>query len=207
MEAGQAFRWVRDVFYGGGSTEQYSLMDQEAAQSPLGARGVQAFIGPRMPDYTHLKFNVRGGFFFDLPPAPGSASRADFARAVLESIAFGVRANIERMQAITRVAIKSLSICGGVSKSYTFREALANVMNIPVFVPEQKEGSAMGAALCAGVGIGRAKTFAEAVTDMVHWECKLEPQVEKVEQYETLYQRWLPLLPQVHGQEGLGEIE
>jgi autoinducer-2 kinase len=206
MEAGQAFRWVRDVFYDGGGTDKYTLMDGEAMSSPIGAHGVQSFIGPRTPDYTHLKFDVRGGFYFNLPPSTGSARRADFSRSVLESIAYSIRANLERIVSITNLPIKSLSICGGLSKSKTLREALTNVLNVPVNIPEQKEGSAMGAALCASVGGSQIKSFQGAVEEMVHWECTIVPEKAKVSQYENLYNQWITVLPQVHGEEGLGEL-
>ena len=152
MEAGQTFRWIRDVFYGGGGTDKYAMMDQEASSVPIGAHGVWAFIGPRIPEYTHLEFNVRGGFYLRLPPTPGSASRADFARAALESVAFAVRANTERIKAITGIPITQLSICGGLSRSKALQEAMTNVLNAPVRVPVQREGSAMGAALSRGSG-------------------------------------------------------
>jgi len=206
MEAGQSFRWVRDVFYAGGDTKKYSLMDLEASNSPIGSRGVMAFIGPRVPDYRCLKFDVRGGFFFNLPPAPGSYSRADFARAVLESIAYGIRANVERLQRITGVKVKTLSICGGISKSIAFRGILANVMNITVRIPQYKEGSALGAALCAAVGCKRVSNYGEAVEQLVRWEVEVEPSADRVEAYEALYRQWLSFLPVVHGTIGLGEI-
>ncbi len=207
MEAGQTFRWIRDVFYGGGGTEQYPIMDREACSVPIGAHGVKAFIGPRIAEYTHLEFNVRGGFYLNLPPAPGSASRADFARAALESVAYAVRANLERIKAITGVPIKQASICGGLSKSNALREAMANVLNIQVNVPVQKEGSAMGAALCAAVGSQRMASFQEAAEKMIHLEATLEPEPDKVDRYEQLYQAWRPLLMEMHGASNMGELE
>jgi len=206
MEAGQAFRWTRDVFYGGGGTDVYSIMDGEAAIAPVGARGIQAFIGPRVSNYRYLSFSVRGAFFFQLPPLPGSASRGDFARAVLESIAYGVRANIERLQSISGRQVTKLRICGGVSKGQTLPRVLADVLNMPVLVPELKEGSAMGAALCAAVGSGSFNSFSEAVAAMVHWERELVPHPDRVEAYQALYEQWLKLAPQVYGPEAIGEV-
>jgi sugar (pentulose or hexulose) kinase len=207
MEAGAAFRWIRDVFYEGGDTNKYREMDDEASHVPVGARGIQAFIGPRVPDYKNLKFFVRGGFFFSLPPVPGSANRSDFTRSVLESIAYGVRANIDRIKLVTGIPASQLRICGGLSKSKTLHEILANVMNMPVLLPEQKEGSAMGACLCAAIGSQQMKSFQEAVSAMVHPDRILEPEKEKVEAYKDLYGNWYPLLPLVHGEEGLGDIK
>ncbi len=206
METGQSFRWVRDVFFGGGDTGQYSRMDQEAATSPLGARGIQAFVGPRVPNYSNLKFNVRGGFYFNLPPLQDNAGRADFTRSVLESVAYGVRANIERLESVSGVSTGTLAITGGLSKSLVLREALANTMNKPIGVPRNKEGSALGAALCASVGSRRFSSFEEAVKCMVQWETVVSSQKEKADRYEQLYRAWLERMPEAYGAGNLGEI-
>jgi autoinducer-2 kinase len=195
------------VFYGGGGTDQYPVIDRDACSVPIGSRGVRSFLGPRVPDYTHIEFNVRGGFYFNLPPAPGSASRADFARAALESVGYGIRANVERVAAITGVPVKDLAVCGGLSKSLAVREVLPNVLNMPVKVAEQKEGSAMGAALCAAVGSGRMPSFQDAARDMVRLEVMLEPEPEKVALYEALYQEWRSSVLEVHGASHMGELE
>ena len=206
MEAGQAFRWARDVFYGGGGTDVYAAMDAEALASPVGARGIQAFVGARVPNYRYLAFSVRGAFFFQLPPLPGSASRGDFARAVLESIAYGVRANVERLQNISEYQVDELRVCGGVSKSRTLPQVMADVLNARVLVPELEEGSAMGAALCAAVGSGKVSSFGEAVAAMIHWERELTPDPERVAAYQALYEQWLELTPQVYGPQVIGEV-
>ncbi|MDY6875575.1 MAG: FGGY family carbohydrate kinase [Chloroflexota bacterium] len=206
MEAGQAFRWTRDVFYGGGGPDAYSVMDAEAVVSPIGARGVQAFVGSRVSNYRSLAFAVRGAFFFQLPPLPGSASRGDFARAVLESIAYGVRANVERLQRVSGRQVSKLRVCGGVSKSQALPQILADMLSVPVLVPELTEGSAMGAALCAAVGSGYVNSFGEAVAAMVHWNRELAPDPDRVEAYQVLYEQWLELAPQVYGPGVMGEV-
>jgi len=206
METGQAFRYARDVFYPGGGTDTYTQMDADAYQSPPGARGIQSFLGPRVPDYRCLRFDTRGGFFLRLPPLPASGSRADFARAVLESVAFGIRANIERLISISGKQPVTLSICGGMSKSKTLREVLANVMNMPIRVAKEKEGTALAAATCAAVGCGIFPSFDEAARQLIGIETTVTPG-EQISLYNDLYHKWLALMPVAYEKTGLGEIQ
>ncbi len=205
METGQAFRYTRDVFYPGGGTDAYSKMDADAFQSPPGARGIQSFLGPRVPDYRNLRFDTRGGFFLRLPPLPSSGSRGDFARAVLESVAFGIRANIERLIAISDKKPVTLSICGGMSRSRTLREVIANTMNMPIRIAREKEGTALGAATCAAVGSGLFSSFDEAAGQLIMIEDTITRN-ELVSLYDDLYEKWLLLMPIAYEKNGLGEI-
>jgi len=206
METGQAFRFIRDVFYQSDKVDVYSKMDEDAQKSPPGARGIQSFIGPRVPDYRDLHFESRGGFLLPLPPLSSRSSRKDFCRAVLESVAFGIRANIERLIAISGKQPYTLSICGGMSKSIAFREILANVMNRPIRIAREKEGTALAAAICAAVGSKQFSSFEEGAGQLIEFE-DVVIRNDFADLYDDLYQNWLSLMPIMYDKEGLGEIQ
>ena len=203
METGQTFRWIRDVFYSSESIDTYGLMNKEAEASPPGANGVKSYIGPRLPNYRKLEFVIPGGFITQLPPTPGTVQRGDFARAALESVAFGVRLNVERLQRISGLQISVLRASGGLSKSALLMQMMANLLKVKVTVPLQKEGSALGAAICAGVGAGIFNNMQAGVDQLVMIEKEYLPQDKQV--YEALYQNWMADYKKMYGANTLKE--
>lgn len=199
MEAGQTFRWTRDIFYHGESGDVYSLMGEDASTSPAGSNGIKAYMGPRLPNYHSLDFNCLGGFVTQLPPIPGRVSRNDFARAILESVAYGVKLNINRLQRISGLKIQVLRACGGLSKSHTLMQIMADLLQTPVFVPKEKEGSALGAAICAGVGAGIYQNMAEGAEILVSEDVTFLPHPDSSEKYHALFQDWMRDYQKMYG--------
>lgn len=205
MEAGQTFRWVRDTFYGNEDGDVYSLMEKEAAAAPIGANNIKAYLGPRLPNYSNLQFTGTGGFVTTLPPAPGTNTRADFARAALEGVGFGVRSNIDRLRKIAGRPIESLAACGGLSKSKTLIQTMANLLNVVVRVPTIKEGTAVGAAICAGVGSGIYSNAEEGTKALITWERECYPIPGEVQITSELYKAWWSRYPDMYGESTLKE--
>ena len=203
METGQTYRWVRDIFYASESLDTYSVMNREAQASPPGANGVKAYIGPRLPNYRRLEFVGPGGFVTQLPPAPGVVKRGDFARAALESVAFGVRLNIERLQRVSGMDVSVLRVSGGLSKSDLLMQMMANLIGVEVTVPLHAEGSSLGAAICAGVGTGVFKSMQEGVDKLAVMEKSYRPQDGQI--YEKLYQDWMSDYQKMYGERTLKE--
>lgn len=204
MEVGQTFRYVRDTFYASDELDTYSLMNQEAEASPPGANRVKAYLGPRLPNYRELKFDIPGGFMVQLPPAPGSVSRGDFARAALEAVAYGVRLNVDRLQRISNQELAVLRVSGGLSKSNLLVQLLADLIGIEITVPVNKEASALGAAICAGVGAGFFADMAEGADSLVKWDQEVQPSAEE-NLYQELYQNWKEDYRKMYGEDTLLE--
>lgn len=200
MEAGQTFRWIRDVFYSGESGDVYNLMSSEAAAVEPGSHDVRAYIGPRLPNYAALDFNCPGGFVTQLPPTPGRVSRADFARAALEAVAYGVKLNADRLQRISGTPLKMMRACGGLSKSKTLMQIMADLLAVPVFVPKEKEGSALGAAICAGVGAGIYANMEEGAQVCVAEDRIYEPNDKNTQIYTGLFDTWMQRYIDMYGE-------
>jgi len=199
MEAGQTFRWIRDVFYPHEHGDVYTQMSLEAAASPIGANQVRAYLGPRLPNYRHLEFECPGGFTLRLPTTPGRNSRGDFSRAAIEAVSFGVKLNSDRLQKAAGRELTSLNASGGLSKSAVMVEALSNLLEVTVSVPEQKEGSAIGAAICAGVGAGIFANMTEGVKALVRYQKTQSPETGKVRQYQDLFADWMTRYVEMYG--------
>jgi autoinducer 2 (AI-2) kinase len=75
-------------------------------------------------------------------------------------------------------------------------------MNVPVVVPRFKEGTALGAAICAGVGAGSYGDFEQGLQALAQLDRVAEPVPADASQYEGYYQQWLKtrqVLAQVKG--------
>lgn len=205
MEVGQTFRYIRDSFYGSDAMDAYQIMNADAEGSPPGANNVKAYLGPRLPNYKNLQFVIPGGFKIQLPPSPGSATRGDYARAALEAVAYGVRLNVDRLKRVSGQDLGVLRVSGGLSKSPLLSRLLADLIGVQITVPVHKEASALGAAICAGVGAGLYKDMEEGCGSLVKWDQTLDPNPENQDLYRGLYQSWIDDYQSMYGADTLLE--
>jgi glycerol kinase len=80
------------------------------------------------------------------------ATRAHLARASLESIAFQTTDAVRAMEAASGVELAELRADGGATANGWLMQFQADVLGVPVVVPEIPETTALGAAYLAGVG-------------------------------------------------------
>lgn len=119
-------------------------LDTLAASSPIGSDGVvflPFFNGERTPNLPNGRASIVG-------LTAANATRANIARAAMESAIFGMRIGLEAFQALGFRA-REIRITGGGAKSPLWREIAANVMNLPVKRPDNDEAAAMGGAIQA----------------------------------------------------------
>jgi autoinducer 2 (AI-2) kinase len=118
-------------------------------------------------------------------------TRPKMARAILENIAFAIRGNLAQLEEVSGKSVESLMLCGGLTKADLFNRIVADVCQIPVKVPTIREASALGAAICAAVGVGAYPDLVTAAKRMAGWEEIAEPDAAMRGKYRTLYKRWL----------------
>jgi glycerol kinase len=115
------------------------------------------------------------------------SGRAHLARATLESIAYQTVDAVRAMEAVSGTPLVTLKADGGATANGWLMQFQADVLGVPVVVPEVPETTALGAALLAGVGAG---VFSQQhVVD--HWQerSRYEPQMGEDER-ETLLADW-----------------
>ena len=189
--AGFAYQWLWEAF-GNDSTmeERYVLLNAEAEGEPPGS--AMAFMGPWIADHSRLEFQSHVGFLAPFPMMlTPPLTRPKMARAILENVAFAVWGNIGQLAEISGRAVESLALCGGLSKAGVFDRIVADVCQIPVWVPTVKEASGLGAAMCAAVGAGVYRDLTTAAEHMADWEEVVEPDPAMRGRYTSLYRRWL----------------
>jgi glycerol kinase len=83
------------------------------------------------------------------------AGRAHLARATLEAIAYQTLDAVRAMEAASGQPLSELRGDGGASANSWLMQFQADVLGVPVVLPEIAETTALGAAYLAGVGAGR----------------------------------------------------
>ena len=118
----------------------------------------------------------------------------DIFRAMLESLAFWLRQNLDEMQALTGQPVGDVSLIGGITRLNLLSELKADVLNRPVHVPDIPEAAAVGAALLAGLACGVYETPAEALQSLRYGSRQFLPDAGRAGWYDRLYQEaYLPL--------------
>jgi xylulokinase len=187
FSAGTSLDWVRDQLCRNLSSDQsspqthYERMFELAASVSTGAH--RLLFVPTLAGGTHFEGgpSVRGAFVgLDL-----SHTQADIIRAVLEGIAFGLRAAFDELRRLTAVRDEML-LFGGGAKSPLWRQIFADVYNCTVVKSKiDQETAALGAAALAAVGTGSWADFSRVV-ELHEIEDRSRPNAQNVAVYESL---------------------
>jgi glycerol kinase len=143
---GAAVQWLRD---GLGVIERAS--DTAALAASLdgndGVYFVPALAGLGSPHWDpHARGTIVG--------LTRGSGRAHLARAALEAIAYQTADALDAMAAVCSEPLGELRADGGATANAWLMQFQADVLGIPVVVPEIAETTALGAAYLAGVGVG-----------------------------------------------------
>lgn len=130
-------------------------------------------------------------------------NQGDIFRALLESLAFWLRHNLEEVSVLTGQPVREVILLGGTKRLELLTRLKATALNQPVTVLEIPEAAATGAALLAGLGTGLFRTPEEAAGS-VRGEDRVvvQPEPGWLDWYDRLYREtYLPLyglLREVH---------
>ena len=85
----------------------------------------------------------------------------DMAAAVMEGVAFLLKKNCDSIVAAGK-NLTAIIATGGGAKSDIWCQMQADITQLPILVPKEKEAACLGAAICAAVGSGGYASFEEA---------------------------------------------
>lgn len=146
--SGGALRWLRDLL-GRGGQDGYAELIAAAAQAPPGAAGVHFFPYLAGAGAPHWRGDARGGFCgLSLHSGPG-----ELTRALLEAVAYDLRANLEHMRA-AGCDLQRLVLFGGGARSLLWPQIIASVCGLPTFAATDSEAASRGAAMLAASALG-----------------------------------------------------
>jgi glycerol kinase len=151
--AGAVVQWLRD---GLGVIQSSSEIEALAAsvEDSGGIFLVPAFAGLGAPHWdAYARGTVLG--------ITRGTTKAHFARAALEGIAYQVADVLDAMQQDSGIRIEQLRVDGGAAANNLLMQFQADILNAPVVRPKIIETTALGAAFLAGLAVGYWKDTSE----------------------------------------------
>lgn len=154
--AGMALKWFKNNL-----AEDFSFreLDEIAEKAGVGAEGLTMLphlCGSTMPVYNP---DARG-CFWGMTLAHG---RGHFVRAILESIAFTLKDDLDCIGA----SCDEVRITGGGASSPLWAQIKADVTGLKLATLKEKESACLGTAILAGVGTGVYSSLDEACEKLV----------------------------------------
>lgn len=180
FNAGSAIQWLRDEMGIISNAHECDIL-AESVQDNGGVYFVPAFTGLGAP---YWDMYARGAAF----GITRGCTKAHFARAVLESIAYQVSDLIHSMEEATGGAIHELKVDGGAAVSNFLMQFQSDLLHIPVLRPHSVESTSLGAAYFAGLAIGVWKNTDE-IAKYQPTEKVFHPLMRHCES-TSLYQKW-----------------
>jgi len=177
---GSAVQWLRD-----GLGIIANAAETEGLASSLSGNDdvyfVPALAGLGAPDWDPY---ARG----TLLGLTRGTTRAHLARAVLESIAYSTRDVVTAMVSESGHAVPELRVDGGACANGFLMQFQADVLGVPVDVPENVETTSLGSAYLAGLATGFWSDRRD-LTDRRRTARRYEPGMSEADR-DARYARW-----------------
>jgi len=178
--AGAAVQWLRD----GLKLIQQAGETEALARSIAGNNGVYlvpAFTGLGAPYWDP---SARGAIF----GLTRDTGIAEIVRSALEAVCYQTRDLMEAMASDGGQGAQRLRVDGGMVKNDWVMQFLADILNVPVERPVVAETTALGAAICAGLGTGVFSSLDEVAATWRR-DRTFEPGMPEVDR-QHLYKGW-----------------
>jgi len=178
--AGMALKWFKNNF-----AENYSFaeLDKLAAECGAGADGLTMlpyFCGSTMPKYNPEATATFSGINL-------GHTRAHFARAIMEAVAFTLKQNLEY---VGDEGIEEIRITGGGASSKLWSQIKADVTDKRLRTVSEAETACLGTAILAAVGVGAFESVSAAADSIVKPKAEYSPSGDD---YSAAYERYCKL--------------
>ena len=180
--AGMALRWFRDEFCDG---MDYSALIEKAAKVSAGSDGL--IMLPHLSGMFSPQVNPEAkGVFYGITMAH---RKEHFVRAILESVAFALRDNIELLEE-SGVECRNITSLGGAARSNLWLQIKADILHKQIKSMSCEETTSLGTAVLAAVGTGLYCSIQEAVKAMVHPASTLLPEEKNRDIYNVCFKMY-----------------
>lgn len=183
--AGMILRWFRDEF---GEGLDYAALSAAAAAIPPGSEGLillPHFSGMNSPDINP----EAKGVFFGITTAH---RKAHFIRAVLESVAFALRDNVELLDE-SGIHCREVTSLGGAARSPLWLQIKADILQRRIKVMRCEETTSLGTAILSAVGTGLFPGIGEATKAMVRSTVSISPNPDNRDVYNAAFRQYRDL--------------
>jgi xylulokinase len=189
------YKWFRDTFCelekkigAEKDVDPYVLMEEYVKETTVGANGVITLphLGTAGCPFWNVEASgVIAGLTF-------SHTKGDVARSFMEGIILEIRNMYKAMKAAD-VVFDEIIITGGATKSPTWRQIMADVMNTKVKTLVVSDATVLGAAILGTVAAGIYSSVPECTDVLVRYDKVLEPFEENVRKYDAIFETYLKL--------------
>ena len=156
-------------------------LNERAAARPAGANRLlflPYLLGERSPRWN---LDARGTFI----GLGAIHTKDDMIRSVMEGVGYNLKVILDILE--RNLPAGELTLIGGGASSTVWAQMLADIWQKRILIPRYvEEATSMGAAVCAGVGIGAFPDF-RVIHTLNPVERVIEPQPENYEVYEKMY--------------------
>jgi sugar (pentulose or hexulose) kinase len=187
-DMGGAYEWLAGLMSDGApSADTFARLDRLASKVEPGSRGATAYLGPSFVNMLNVGLRT-GGVLFPVPLAFEPPDRGSLARAALESFAFALRYNLDRL-GLVAAGVGDVTVGGGMVRTRTFREIAAATIREPVaFGPA--DATLRGALTLAGAGTGDGLQLSHGLAARQGEARVLAPSPAAAAEYGGLYDAW-----------------
>lgn len=185
---GSLYNWFKNSFLNRFSEDSDALIDTFLKKSKPGALSTFAYLGPELMNLKNQTSIKRGAFIFPPPMMISDVLPVldDFARSIIENIAFGI---YENYQALQKFQISKVFCAGGMSKSREILKVLANILGTNLIIPEYKDSSFIGAAMSALKTLQYYENYKSIIDENIKFET-IENDASLIENYSQIYLQW-----------------
>jgi len=185
---GLVAEWLFDCFYPdlgkSDQTKKFQKVFEEIKNIPAASEGLiflPYIFGERAPIWDEKA----RGVFFGIHEQHG---RPHFARAVIEGIIYSLFSIFEIVRT-TELEDVEIRATGGYTRSDEFLQLQADIFGHQIHVPEDHEGSSMGAAVLAFFSLGIFKNL-RAASDLIGIKKVIKPKENNCIPYQEAYRKF-----------------
>jgi sugar (pentulose or hexulose) kinase len=189
-DTGDAYRWLLELMFGGTDAAAHAAAEADVAATPRGERDIFCHFGPVIFDLSQMNPFRPAGMLFRFPLLHiDRPTRGELLHAYIESVAYAIRGNCEQIAEVSGRTIPVLQVSGGMTRSPTLVQLLADTLGVPVSVATVPESASLGCAILASVGAGVHRSIPDAVAAMTSARL-VEPDATRIAGYDDRYRRW-----------------
>lgn len=179
--SGASLQWFKNNFL----PEEFDEMNRVVATRRDKTGELTFFPYMAGANYPLWQLNAKGAF----TGIGLEHDRFDFARAIMEGVAFGIRRAVEDFQH-NGTEVKSIVMMGGAARSPVWMDMIASITNTPIEALNQSDVCALGAAAIAACGCGIFRDYTEAAQKMVRADKTYAPNAEDVAYYDVKFRNY-----------------
>ena len=187
LSAASCNKWLCDEIL---KTKDYPAEQKDITDDKLGANHVY-FLPYLMGERSPINDTNARATFLGMTM---DSTRSDMVQAVLEGVAYAIRDSFEVAKSLG-IRIERSKVCGGGAKSPLWRKIFANVLNLPLDIPQTEEGPGYGGAMLAMVGCGLYPSVKACADALVSVRETVEPDPEIAARYEKQYRNFKQIYP------------